>query len=77
MVWSIIKEYNPLVSGQSISRNLRVDVLKSVTLILTNEEIEEEPVKEIMVPWKGTALISTEMKSKILLYPQLKSKGLI
>lgn len=50
MVWSIIKEYNPLVSGQSICRNLRVDVLKSVTLILTNEEIEEEPMKELMVP---------------------------
>lgn len=50
MVWSIIKDYNPLVSGQSICRNLRVDVLKCVTLILTNEEIEEEPVKELMVP---------------------------
>lgn len=50
MVWSIIKEYNPLVSGQSICRNPRVDVLKSVTLILTNEEIEEGPVKELMVP---------------------------
>ena len=77
MVWSIIKEYNPLVSGQSICRNPRVDVLKSVTLILTNEEIEEGPVKELMVPWKGTVLISTEMKSKIFLYQHLKSKGLI